>query len=73
MAAVENKSVDEVICSLAGRALAPEEPRDKRRNGSPAHDGKGAPLVAVEVAVQRTDEGMGDIKTPTELPTTVGR
>jgi predicted CopG family antitoxin len=35
MAAMENKSVGEVISSLARRALAPEEYRVKTRNGVP--------------------------------------
>ena len=35
MAALEKKSVGEVISSLARRALSPEEPKGKTRNGVP--------------------------------------
>lgn len=50
MAAIENKSVGEVISSLARRALTPAESKLKIRNGVPllkAH--KGGPRVTSEL------------------------
>lgn len=46
IAAVENKSIGEVISSLARRALAPAESRLKTRNGVPLLKvSKGGPRV----------------------------
>lgn len=56
MAAVEKKSVGEVISSLARRALSPAETRAKRRNGVPLLKvRKGARRVTSEL-VQRLRE-----------------
>lgn len=57
MAAFENKSVGEVISTLARRALSPAESRAKRRNGVPLlklH--KGATRVTSELVQQLREE-----------------
>jgi hypothetical protein len=56
MAQMENKSVGEVISSLARRALAPSGTAGKTRNGIPLlKTRKGAPRVTSEL-VQRLRE-----------------
>lgn len=56
MAAIEKKTVGEVISSLARRALSPAETRNKMRNGVPLLKvRKGAPRVTSEL-VQRLRE-----------------
>ncbi len=56
MAALEKKSVGEVISSLARRALSPAETKAKRRNGVPLLKvRKGAPRVTSDL-VQRLRE-----------------
>jgi len=53
MAAIEKKSVGEVISSLARRALSPEESKVKTRNGVPLLTvRKGAPRVTSELVQQ---------------------
>ncbi|PYY12775.1 MAG: CopG family transcriptional regulator [Acidobacteria bacterium] len=57
MAAIEKKSVGEVISSLARRALAPAESKVKTRNGVPllkVH--KGARRVTSELVHQLREE-----------------
>jgi len=57
MAAMENKSVGEVISSLARRALAPAESKVKTRNGVPLLKvKKGAPRVTSELVHQLREE-----------------
>jgi predicted CopG family antitoxin len=57
MAAVEKKSVGEVISSLARRALSPAETRAKRRNGVPLLKvRKGAPRVTSDLVRQLREE-----------------
>jgi len=57
MAAMENKSVGEVISSLARRALAPAESHVKTRNGVPLLKvRKGAPRVTSELVHQLREE-----------------
>ena len=56
MAVIENKTVGEVISSLARRALSPAESRAKTRNGVPLLKvSKGTPRVTSEL-VQRLRE-----------------
>ncbi|HVI08650.1 MAG TPA: CopG family transcriptional regulator [Candidatus Binatia bacterium] len=56
MALIENKTVGEVISSLARRALSPAETRAKTRNGVPLLKvRKGTPRVTSEL-VQRLRE-----------------
>jgi hypothetical protein len=57
MAAMENKSVGEVISSLARRALAPAESRVKARNGVPLLKvRKGAQRVTSELVHQLRED-----------------
>jgi predicted CopG family antitoxin len=57
MAVVENKSVGEVISSLARRALSPAETKAKRRNGVPLLKvRKGARRVTSELVQQLREE-----------------
>jgi hypothetical protein len=57
MAALENKSVGEVISSLARRALSPEESKLKSRNGVPLlRVRKGATRVTSESVHQLREE-----------------
>jgi hypothetical protein len=57
MAAMENKSVGEVISSLARRALSPAESKVKVRNGVPLlRVRKGAPRVTSELVHQLREE-----------------
>ena len=57
MAAVENRSVGEVISSLARRALSPEESKLKTRNGVPLlRVRKGATRVTSELVHQLREE-----------------
>ena len=57
MAAIEKKSVGEVISSLARKALAPEEPKVKTRNGVPLLKiRKGAPRVTSELVHRLREE-----------------
>jgi hypothetical protein len=57
MAAMENKSVGEVISSLARRALSPGESQVKTRNGVPLLKvKKGAPRVTSELVRQLREE-----------------
>ena len=53
LAAIEKKSVGEVISSLARRALSPRQSKAKTRNGIPLLKvRKGAPLVTSEFVRQ---------------------
>ena len=57
MAAMENKSVGEVISSLARRALSPEESRVKTRNGVPLLKvRKGASRITSKLVHQLREE-----------------
>jgi len=57
MAAMEKKSVGEVISSLARRALSPEESKAKTRNGVPLLKiQKGAPRVTSELVHRLREE-----------------
>lgn len=57
MAAIENKSVGEVISSLARRALSPEESKVKTRNGVPLLKVRtGARRVTSELVHQLREE-----------------
>jgi hypothetical protein len=57
MAVMENKSVGEVISSLARRALSPAESKIKTRNGVPLLKmRKGAPRVTSELVHQLREE-----------------
>jgi hypothetical protein len=57
MAAMEKKSVGEVISSLARRALSPEESNVRTRNGVPLLKvRKGAPRVTSELVHQLREE-----------------
>jgi hypothetical protein len=57
MAAIEKRSVGEVISSLARRALAPPESKLKTRNGIPLlRVKKGAPPVTSELVQQLREE-----------------
>lgn len=57
MAAIEKKSVGEVISSLARQALSPSEPRAKTRNGVPLLKvRKGSPRVTSELVHQLREE-----------------
>jgi mRNA-degrading endonuclease RelE of RelBE toxin-antitoxin system len=57
MAAIEKKSVGEVISSLARRALSPEEPKSKTRNGVPLLKvRKGAYRVTSELVHELREE-----------------
>lgn len=57
LAAMENKSVGEVISSLARRALAPVESKVKTRNGVPLLKArKGTPRVTSELVHQLREE-----------------
>ena len=57
MAAIEKKSVGEVISSLARRALSPEESKVKTRNGVPLLKvRKGAPRVTSELVHRLREE-----------------
>ena len=57
MAAMENKSVGEVISDLARRALSPAESRIKTRNGVPLLKvKKGAPRVTSELVHHLREE-----------------
>jgi hypothetical protein len=57
MAAMENKSVGEVISSLARRALSPAESKTKARNGVPLLKvRKGVPRVTSELVHQLREE-----------------
>jgi hypothetical protein len=57
MAAMENKSVGEVISSLARRGLAPAESEVKTRNGVPLLKvQKGSPRVTSELVHQLREE-----------------
>jgi hypothetical protein len=57
MAAIERKSVGEVISALARRALSPEESRVKIRNGVPLLKvRKGASRVTSELVHQLREE-----------------
>ena len=57
MAAIENKSVGEIISSLARRALLPEESKAKSRNGVPLlRVRKGARRVTSELVNQLREE-----------------
>lgn len=57
MAAFENKSVGEVISSLARRALSPSETKARRRNGVPLlKPHKGAIRVTSELVQQLREE-----------------
>jgi len=57
MAAMENKSIGEVISALARHALSPAESRVKTRNGIPLLPvRKGAPRVTSEKVQQLREE-----------------
>lgn len=57
MAAIEKRSVGEIISSLARRALFPEESKAKSRNGVPLLKvRKGAPRVTSELIRQLREE-----------------
>ena len=57
MAAMENKSIGEVISALARRALSPAESKLKRRNGVPLLPvRKGALRVTSELVHQLREE-----------------
>lgn len=57
IAAVENKSVGEVISSLARRALAPAESKLKTRNGVPLLKvNKGGPRVTSDMVRRLREE-----------------
>jgi len=57
LAAMENKSVGEVISSLARRALSPAKSKVKTRNGVPLLKvRKGAPRVTSELVHQLREE-----------------
>jgi len=57
MAAIENKSIGEVISSLARRALSPAETKAKTRNGVPLLKlRKGAPRVTSELVHRLREE-----------------
>ena len=57
MATTENRSVGEVISSLARRALSPAESRAKSRNGVPLLKvRKGAPRVTSELVHRLREE-----------------
>lgn len=57
LAAMEKKSVGEVISSLARRALSPAESKVKTRNGVPLLQvRKGAPRVTSELVHQLREE-----------------
>jgi predicted CopG family antitoxin len=57
LAAMENKSVGEVISSLVRRALSPAESKLKTRNGVPLLKvKKGAPKVTSELVHQLREE-----------------
>ena len=57
MAAIEKKTVGEVISSLARRALSPSEPELKTRNGVPLLKvRKGATRVTSELVHQLREE-----------------
>jgi hypothetical protein len=57
MATYENKSIGEVISSLARRALSPPESKAKRRNGVPLLKlRKGATRVTSELVQQLREE-----------------
>lgn len=57
MAAIEKKSVGEVISSLARKALAPEESNGKTRNGVPLLKvRKGSPRVTSELVHRLREE-----------------
>ena len=57
MAAMENKSVGEVISTLARRALSPAESRIRTRNGVPLLKlRKGAPRVSSELVHQLRED-----------------
>lgn len=57
MAAMEKKTVGEVISSLARRALSPSEPKLKTRNGVPLLKiRKGAARVTSELVHQLREE-----------------
>lgn len=57
MAAMENKSVGEVISSLARQALVPPEPAIKTRNGVPLLKvRKGTPRVTSELVKQLREQ-----------------
>jgi hypothetical protein len=57
MAVIENKSVGEVISSLARRALTPGETKAKRRNGVPLLKvRKGTPRVTSDLVRQLREE-----------------
>jgi predicted CopG family antitoxin len=57
MATYENKSIGEVISSLARRALSPAESKAKRRNGVPLLKlRKGATRVTSELVQQLREE-----------------
>jgi hypothetical protein len=64
MAAMENKSVGEVISSLARRALAPAESRVKTRNGVPLLKvQKGSSRVTSELVHQLREDYLEQIST----------
>jgi hypothetical protein len=57
LAAMENKSVGEIISSLARRALSPAESKIKMRNGVPLLKvKKGSPRVTSELVHQLREE-----------------
>lgn len=57
MAAIEKKTIGEVISFLARRALSPAEPKAKTRNGVPLLKvGKGSPRVTSELVHQLREE-----------------
>jgi hypothetical protein len=57
MAAIEKKSVGEVISSLARKALTPEKSKGKTRNGVPLLKiRKGAPRVTSELVHRLREE-----------------
>ena len=57
MAAIEKKSVGEIISALARRALSPGESKTKSRNGIPLlRVRKGAPRVTSELVQQLREE-----------------
>ena len=57
MAAMENKSIGEVISSLARKALSPGDSRARTRNGVPLlRVRKGAPRVTSELVHQLREE-----------------
>lgn len=57
MAAMEQKSVGEVISSLARRALSPAETKARRRNGVPLLKvRKGSPRVTSELVHRLREE-----------------